>query len=80
MEIITVIVTALLDRGTELLTILGWVLFLVERYIVSRAKDQQHREDIDAFRSDFKDITADVTGTLGKFVVLLEVIRDRIGR
>lgn len=76
-SIISKMVDALLQGGPEAALVLGWVLFLVERYYISPKKDEQYRVDMSKFQEDYKTMGDNLTTALGKFHVLLEVIKDR---
>jgi hypothetical protein len=57
---------------------IGWVLFLIERYFIGARRDEQSRTDMAAMRSEFNQLSVSFNKTVGKFLVVLEVIKERL--
>lgn len=89
--LIATTIEALLASGVNIVLALGWLFFVVERYYFSPRKDRNFeqklsekeeiaRAEIEQFRSDYKAMTDNMQQTMERFTVLLEVIKDRMGR
>lgn len=66
--------------GSEAFGAAGWLLFLVERYYVAASREKQHREDLIKHKEEHKFVNDKVTEVLTKFMVIMEVMKDRINR
>lgn len=82
------IVSKLLDivaaGGSEALATLGWGLYLIERFYVSHTREKarqqlekNHREDLNALRTDYEKLSANTVQAITQFITILEVLRDR---
>lgn len=74
------IVRVLTEGGRDAVMALGWMLYLLERYVFSPRREKEFREDVAAFREDYQELAEKMSTTLSSFSTILEVIKDRIGR
>lgn len=79
-EAIALILKFITEGGKDGVLLLGWLLFLVERYHFSPKREKEFREDLTASRKDYLILADKVAATLSGFSVILEVVKDRIGR
>lgn len=75
---IETLLNALLSGGTEILGVLGWGLFLLERYYISPRREAQFRQDLTGFQASYTEFGENVTQALHKFTIVLEVVKDRM--
>lgn len=80
MDSIVVAALDLIKNGSQGILVLGWVLFVVERYVVSPKRDKSHRNELTSFRRDYAKSAEKVSNTLTSFAALLAVINDRVER
>lgn len=63
--------------GPEALAVLGWGLYLLERFIIGRSREERYREDLRGLRNDYETLSGNAIKTIQDFTVILEVLRDR---
>lgn len=81
MEPIIKILLAALENPTQTtIALLGWGLYLIEHFYVMPKKERKHQEDLKKFGTEYKELAANSNVVITKFMVLLEVIKDRLGR
>ena len=68
------------EGGPAALSALGWLLFLVERYYVTPKREAQFRDDLNVMREANASMASHYSEAIAKMGLVLEVIRDRIGR
>jgi hypothetical protein len=78
--IIETILRVIVVGGPQALAVAGWGLYIVERYYSTPKREQQYRKDLEAFRSDYKSMSENMSETISRFTIILEVLKDRIGR
>lgn len=78
--LVELVMTAVKTGGSQALAVVGWALYLIERFYVAPKLAQNHKEDIERNRLEFKEVSDKSTEVLGQFVVVLEVIKDRLSR
>ncbi len=74
------IIELITKGGASALYVLGWLLYLLERYVYAPRREKEFREDVAAFRADYQELADKMATTLSSFSTILEVIKDRIGR
>jgi hypothetical protein len=79
-EIIKTIMGAVAMGGSEALAVVGWGLYVLERYYIAPKREAMHREDLKAFSEEYKAVTGETNTIITQFMVLLEVIKDRLRR
>ena len=78
--ILTFILEHLAAGTPGVLAIIGWGLYLVERYYIAPSREKQYRDDLSKFKNEYKELAEKTTETISRFMTLLEVIKDRVGR
>ena len=79
-DLVGTITKVLTEGGPQAIMTLGWLLYLLERYILAGRREKEFREDLESFRKDYQLLADRLSATLGNFSTVLEVIKDRIGR
>ena len=74
------IVKSLTEGGKDVILTLGWLLYLLERYYFAPRREKEFRSDIEAFRADYQVLAEKLSTALSGFALILEVVKDRIGR
>lgn len=78
--IIKVILDAVAAGTPGVLAVVGWGLYLIERYYIGPSREKQYRSDLAQFKTEYKELAEKTTQTISQFMTLLEVIKDRVGR
>lgn len=79
-DIISTLLEAARNGGSEALAVIGWCLYVVERYYIAPKRDAEHKAEIKQYGEDFKELAQQGNSVITKFTVVLEVIKDRMGR
>lgn len=79
-SVIKTIVDSIIAGGPTALAVVGWCLYIVERYYVGPTREKQYRDDLKSFKAEYKELAEKTTETISKFMTILEVIKDRVGR
>lgn len=79
-DILKLILEGIKNGGPEAFALVGWGFYVIERFYIGRSKDKEHKDDIKAFKDEYKATTESTTVAITQFTVLLEVIKDRLGR
>lgn len=74
------IMEAVAKGGPGTLAVVGWGLFLMERYHIGVKRERQYREDLDKFRAEYRMLSDKATETIARFTAILEVVKDRVVR
>ncbi len=74
------ILKILTEGGRDAVMTLGWLLFLLERYVFMPRREKEFREDVAEFRKDYSELAEKLSATLSNFSTILEVMKDRVGR
>lgn len=79
-QALTAIFTYITTKGEDGILMLGWLLYLLERYYFSPRREREFRDDLTAVRADYQSLADKLTVTLSGFSTILEIVKDRIGR
>lgn len=79
-SLLETIVKVITEGGPQGILILGWLLYLAERYVFAARREKEFREYLESYRKDYQELADKLTTALGSFSTVLEVIKDRIGR
>lgn len=74
------IVKILTEGGRDAVMALGWLLYLLERYVYAPRREKEFRDDVASFRADYQELAEKLSTSLSSFATILEVVKDRIGR
>lgn len=74
------IIKVIAEGGPQAIMTLGWLLYLLERYVFSARREKEFRTDLESFRKDYQELADKLSTALGNFSTVLEVIKDRMGR
>ena len=72
--------TQLFGSGVNIVLLIGWVLYLLERLYLHPRREKEFREDINKWRNDYHGMSSSLQEALSRFAVILEVIKDRTDR
>lgn len=85
------VLTQLKAEGVSVILSLGWILFVGERYYFSVKKEKYYAARIqelqdaniaqgNMYREEYRHSADKVTDTIGRFITVLEIVKDRLNR
>lgn len=77
--IVGAIIDALKTGGPEVIGILGWGFYILERYYITPKREKEFRDDLRSYQTAYSEMGDRVTETLHNFHTILEVLKDRGG-
>ena len=66
--------------GNVIVGIVGWLLYLYERYHLSSKREEQHRNDINEWQEAYSTHAEKGSEALHKISTALEILKDRMVR
>ena len=70
----------LFSSGVNIVLLIGWILFLLERFYMQPKREMQFREDLEKWRADYHTMSEHTQEALSRLTIVLEVIKDRTER